>query len=187
MGYPVILAYGLKDSHYVKEGELVAYTPEQAEAKRFRPPNAIAWSNNPIGWIYPPVAVVLESRRASLWEAAKARRSELENEPFEYDGKLFDADTVSQQRIASAVLLATLASSSSFAIEWTLANNTTAELGAGDLIGLGVTLGQRTANVFRVAAQVRQLIDNAETLTELESVAAHSFFVGDAKVTADSA
>jgi hypothetical protein len=175
-GLPLLEAEGNPATHYVTAGALAPYTPAQAESKSARPPHAVAWSNEILGWTYPDLAESIAIGKASLWAQVKARRTELENSPFECDGKYFDADVLSQQRISSAVLLSTLAAGS-FSIEWTLADNTTATLSGAELIALGVTLGQRTAQIFSAAAEVRQLIEQAATLSELESISAHTFFV----------
>lgn len=176
-GGSLIEAEGSPNSHYIQNGELVAYTEEQIALKANRPSDAIGWSNAPIGWVYPDASVVLENKRAILWEQTKLRRSALETATFAHDGHTYDADTLSQQRIASAVLLATIAPET-FAVDWTLSDNTTTHLNASDLVSLGVALGVRTSQIFNQAAAIRARIEAATTLSDLESIAQDEFFVG---------
>lgn len=49
-GECVIAAAGAPDAHYVANGQLVAYTPEQQSSKKARPGHAARWCNATMAW-----------------------------------------------------------------------------------------------------------------------------------------
>lgn len=112
----------------------------------------------------------LENEKLLHWENIKKLRSLSEVQPLLFDGNLYDADFVSQQRISGAVQLATLAPAE-WTIDWTLANNSTLTLTKVQVISLGIALAQRTNDIYAYSRVIRESIDAAESIEDLNEIA----------------
>lgn len=83
-------------THYVVDGGLVAYTPQQAAAKAQRPGPWAVWSNATFSWSDPrPLADVKAARR----EQINAWRDAADSGTFSFAGHVFEADAMSLARI----------------------------------------------------------------------------------------
>lgn len=111
----------------------------------------------------------IDALRAARWEGIKSDRARAEAAPLEFDGHVFDADAASQAKIAGAVQMASLAGGS-FAIDWTLADNTTVTLSAASMVGLGIALGTRSAQVYAIARGLRTQVEAATTREQLDAI-----------------
>lgn len=112
----------------------------------------------------------LPELQAAAWERIKAARAAAEYGGFEWEGLHFDSDEVSQRRITGAVQLATM--NPAFSIDWTLADNSSAKLDAGQMQSVGVALGLHVNAQHTRARELRALIfDPGITLEELVGVA----------------
>lgn len=49
-GLSLMKGFGAYETHYVSEGQIVAYTPEQVSAKASRPSSFHRWSNKTLSW-----------------------------------------------------------------------------------------------------------------------------------------
>lgn len=107
--------------------------------------------------------------KADKWSAIKAKRSEVEFGGFTWDGSVFDSDPLSQSRIQGAAQLATI-NPTTFTIDWTLADNSVRSLSASQMVEVGETLGIHVATQHTVARGLRQQIDAASTVTEVEAI-----------------
>lgn len=116
-------------------------------------------------WVDPRT---LEEHKTAQWALIKAARDEAEFGGFTWDGSVFDSDPVSQARIQGAVLLAT--SNPDFVVEWTLADNTVRRLAANDLSALSQALGEHVTLQHSRARDARALLDQATTLSEVQSI-----------------
>lgn len=110
----------------------------------------------------------LDQIKIQQWDQIKASRTEAEYAGFTWDGSVFDSDVVSQGRITGAVTLATL--SSTFSIDWTLADNTVRSLNQSEMIQVGAALGMHVQLQFAKGQELRSQIDSATTKDQVESI-----------------
>lgn len=110
----------------------------------------------------------LADLKAAQWTAIKQARSAAEYAGFTWDGSTFDSDALSQNRITGAVTLAQM--SSSFTIDWILADNTVRTLNQISMLQVGATLGQHVGAVFTNGVLRRAAIDAAVSVEEVEAV-----------------
>ena len=111
-------------------------------------------------WIDPRT---LDEIKAQKWAEIKSERDQLEFGGFEFESNVYDSDQVSQGRIMGAA-------SAGVDQVWTLANNTTVELTALQLQQLYAALQAHIAGVHERGRIARQLIYEAETKEQVESV-----------------
>lgn len=105
----------------------------------------------------------LAEMKEHAWERLKQQRDALEFGGFEFDGNIYDSDQVSQGRILGAA-------SAGIDQTWTLADNTTVNLTASQLQQLYAALQVHIASVHERGRIARQLIFNAETKEQIESI-----------------
>lgn len=141
-------------------GSVVQAIPAQPSAS-----HVWSWQNKQ--WDYD-----LTEGRAQAWSRIKSVRESVEFGPFAWSGQTFDGDSESQRRIQGAAQLATMAQATGqpFSIDWTLADNTQVTLTAGEMIGVGVALGQHVNGAHGIARTLRTQIDAATTPEELEAI-----------------
>lgn len=111
-------------------------------------------------WIDPRT---LDEIKAQEWAEIKAMRDSLEFGGFEFEGNIYDSNQVSQGRIMGAA-------AAGLDQVWTLADNTTVELSAPQLQQLYAALQAHIASVHERGRIARQLIFEAETKEQVESV-----------------
>ena len=111
-------------------------------------------------WIDPRT---LDEIKAQKWSKIKSQRNQLEIGGFEFEGNGYDSDQVSQGRILGAA-------AAGVDQIWTLANNTTVELTAQQLKELYAALQAHIAGVHERGRIARQLIFDAETKEQIESI-----------------
>lgn len=168
VGFDAAAAHSVLDGYYA-DGEFVAYTLPQQEAKRQRARAWQQWRNDPPGW---RDTRALEQIKADRWGEIKAARDAHEFGGFEWDGSTFDSDRESQARIMGAVQMAVLAMSAAqpFEIAWTLADNAVRTLAGADMIAVGLELGAHVAAAHAIGRTLRAAIEEAETAAEVEAV-----------------
>lgn len=105
----------------------------------------------------------LDEIKAQKWDEIKSQRDQLEFGGFEFDGNIYDSDQVSQGRIMGAAV-------AGIDQTWTLANNATVELTAQQLKELYAALQEHIAGVHERGRIARQLIFDAETKEQIESI-----------------
>lgn len=105
----------------------------------------------------------LDEIKAQKWAEIKSQRDQVEFGGFEFDGNIYDSDQVSQGRIMGAA-------AAGIDQTWTLADNTTVELSASQLQQLYAALQAHIASVHERGRIARQLIFDAETKEQVESV-----------------
>lgn len=151
-------------THYLKDGELIAYTAEETE-RLLHPVPGHVWEPG-TGWVD---GRTLEEARAECWARIKAGREAAEFGGFEWAGGRFDSDLTSQMQIIGATQLATIVGEG-FSITWTRADNSTVDLTAEEAKALGVALGMHVNSVHAKGRMLRDLADEAETISELDSI-----------------
>lgn len=105
----------------------------------------------------------LDEIKAQKWAEIKSERDILEFGGFEFDGGIYDSDQVSQGRITGAA-------SAGIDQVWTLADNSTVNLTASQLQQLYAALQAHIANTHERGRIARQLIYEAETREQVDSV-----------------
>ena len=105
----------------------------------------------------------LDEIKAQKWSELKLQRNQLEFGGFAFEGNMYDSDQVSQGRIMGAAV-------AGIDQTWTLANNTTVELTAQQLKELYAALQAHIAGVHERGRIARQLIFDAETKEQIESI-----------------
>ena len=105
----------------------------------------------------------LDEIKAQKWAEIKSQRDRLEFGGFEFDGRNYDSDQVSQGRIMGAAL-------AGINQVWTLADNTTVELSALQLQQLYAALQAHVASVHERGRIARLAIESAETIEEVDAV-----------------
>lgn len=105
----------------------------------------------------------LDEIKTQRWAEIKSQRDRLEFGGFEFEGKIYDSDQVSQGRImgAAAAVVDQI---------WTLANNSTVELSASQLQQLYVALQVHVASVHERGRIARVAIETASTKEEVERI-----------------
>lgn len=115
----------------------------------------------------------LSDLKAEKWESVKAQRDAQEFGSFTWSGHTFDGDEAAQRRINLAVMgaqAAIIASDVGWSVDWTLADNTSVNLSASDMIDVANALGANIAQAHTVARAKRQLIEQAANIEELDLI-----------------
>jgi hypothetical protein len=110
----------------------------------------------------------LADLKSAQWVTIKRARSAAEYAGFTWDGSTFDSDAISQNRITGAVTLAQM--SSTFSIDWVLADNTVRTLNQSDMLAVGAALGAHVAAIFAKGVLLREQIEAATTAEEVAGV-----------------
>ena len=110
----------------------------------------------------------LQDLKDAKWATIKQARSASEYAGFTSDGSTFDSDAISQNRITGAVTLAQM--SSTFSIDWVLADNTVRTLNQSDMLAVGAALGAHVAAIFAKGVLLREQIEAATTAEEVAGV-----------------
>lgn len=152
-------------THYLKDGELIAYTAEET-AQLLHPIPGHVWEPG-TGWVD---GRTVEEVRAECWTRIKADREAAEFGGFEWNGMRFDSDMTSQMRIIGATQLASIIGEN-FSITWTLADNTTVELNGEQMGQIGAALGLHVNGVHTKGRILRDQIDTASNVEDLRNIA----------------
>jgi len=151
-----------------ESGQVVAWQPPAPPATAM-----LTWVWDEASERWQPVPT-LASHQAAAWARIKAARADAETAPITVGLYTFDADGSSQQRIAGAVQMASLAvaagQGADFSISWTLADNTTANLSASEIIDVGLSLGQQISAAHARSRVLRAQIDAATSADELNLI-----------------
>jgi hypothetical protein len=111
-------------------------------------------------WVDPRT---LDEIKAQKWIEIKSDRDRLEFGGFEFEGNIYDSDQVSQGRILGAA-------SAGLDQVWTLADNTTVNLTADQLVQLYQVLQVHIAAAHERGRVARQAIMTAITKEDIEAV-----------------
>lgn len=145
--------------HYVDGDSLVAFPPRPAH-------HAWDWAGK--CWV-----ANLAEARASKWEQIKQARESAEFGGFSCDGRAYDSDLASVQRIGGAVSMAMIAAGDGepFSIDWTLADNAVVSLTGEEMISVGMALGAHVSDVHARARSLRAQIEGAATIEQVNAIA----------------
>jgi len=100
-------------------------------------------------------------------------RERREQGGFLFAGKIFDSDKGSVQRLNIAAQNALVAKVAGvpYGINWTLADNAKDTLDADGMLGVAKALAEHCSAVHAIAQQLKQAIEDADTVEELDSLA----------------
>lgn len=130
-----------------------------------KPSNWVIWNWETHSWVDPrPLTEV----KAAKWLFIRDQRNQVEYGGLLWDGKTFDSDPTSQQRIMGAVQLAAL--NPDLIVDWTLKDNSVIELSSSDLQNLGIALAEHVNQVHKHARELRSQIDSASTNAEVDAI-----------------
>lgn len=114
----------------------------------------------------------LDGLRARRWDDVKARRDQAEWAGCATPLGRVDTDPDSQRKAGGAVQMAMIAQAAgtTFALDWTMQDNSTVTHDAPAMIAMGVAIGQHVAACHEAALAKRGAIDAAATADEIASV-----------------
>lgn len=141
-------------------------SPEWGGAGPPKPSARHRWNPVALEWHLPVSA--MRSVKDAQWDAVKKSRSIAESAGFDWGGGRFQSGAVSQQRINSKALLATL--DAGFSEEWILSDNTVMTLSASDMVSVGLALGTHMAIQFKKSQVLRAEIEAATTIDDVLAV-----------------
>jgi hypothetical protein len=175
-GQVAVPGTGRRSTHWVNEdSELVPYTEEQREAKSAFVLGCV-WSNVTMSWEPLDGFDPLQIARENKWKQIKRARQAAIDAPLDTPYGVFDSDEKARMNITnSAQLMQTMANAlqpggAVPTIDYTLYDNSEAELTAGQMVEVGLLLGQKVQQAFATGRALRIQIDEATTLAEVASV-----------------
>lgn len=115
------------------------------------------------------VADVMDPIRAALWEKTKVQRDAVIDGGAPTAFGVVDSDLMSRTNIAGAATAALIAKGAGqpFAVTWTMADNSEADLDADDIIAMGLAVVSHVNAAHVRARALRQEIEEAGTVAEL--------------------
>jgi hypothetical protein len=106
----------------------------------------------------------LDNARDRAWDKFKRIRDAKEAEPFEHNGRVYDANKISVTGAALAAFMA-VSAQAPYSINFTLADNSVVVLDGPEMMAVGIALLQHIDNAHQLGRQVRELIYAPETDT----------------------
>lgn len=122
---------------------------------------------------YTPPGPTLDELKAARWEEIKLARTGAEYGGFTVPSiGTFQSDPDSQRLITGSVVVAQLAAAQGapFSVTWTLADNSTAELGAQGMIAVGLALAAHVEACHVAGRTARAALEAATTPEEVAAV-----------------
>ena len=111
----------------------------------------------------------LESIKEHKILTLKIQRDNLEVEPIEYDGHLYDYDSKARDRISAAIIALELQGEGA-TIEWTTADNDDAVVTAQDLRMIIASVAARSNKLHTAYRAAKAQVEAASTAEEVEAV-----------------
>lgn len=115
---------------------------------------------------------LLDELKETKWAEIKAKRTEAEMGPFTYNNMVFDGDENAQRRLTNLISVSksALASGQDFVFNFTLYDNTSAELHPTDFVAIEMAKVMAVNVVFEKARLLRVDIDAAVDKAALEQI-----------------
>lgn len=111
----------------------------------------------------------LDELKEAKWEQIKAVRNKAEQAGCPYMGSILDSDSLSVQRINTAVQAAQVVGES-FAVDWTMKDNTVIHMTYPDVLGMPAALAIFSNLLHVKAREKREQINAAETIEEVNAI-----------------
>ena len=124
------------------------------------------------GDYYEVVAIplpTLEEVKAQKWGKIKQERDKTEQSGCPYMGGMLDSDSLSVQRINTAVQAAQVIGES-FEVDWTMQDNTVIHMTYADVLGMPAALAVFSNELHMKARALREQINAAETAEDVAVV-----------------
>lgn len=155
------------NTHYILNGKPKKYSDTEMSLKSARPARGMVWSNKTMSW--EDTRSLLEAKD-DKWRAIKLLRDEAEFADFTYNGMTFDGDADAQRRLAGYISVSkgAIATGNSFEAYFTLANNQTVLLTAGDFVEIELAKIQAVAVAFSHAIGLRTQIEETTSIDQLD-------------------
>lgn len=114
----------------------------------------------------------LDEIKANKWTEIKKIRSEKEFSSFWFNQMEFDGDVNAQRRLNGYISISksAIAVGLPFEAEFTLKNNQVVTLTAQNFVDIEMAKIQQVAAVFAHAIELRQRIDDAKTVAQIEGI-----------------
>lgn len=142
------------------------------------PPAAATWCNRNGAYMEPVeggyrIAGIpeptLDEVKAQKWEKIKQERDKTEQSGCPYMGGMLDSDSLSVQRINTAVQAAQVIGES-FEVDWTMQDNTVIHMTYADVLGMPAALAVFSNELHMKARALREQINAAETAEDVAVV-----------------
>lgn len=111
----------------------------------------------------------LEEVRQAKWEQIKAVRNKAEQSGCPYMGSVLDSDSLSVQRINTAVQAAQVIGEA-FVVDWTMQDNTVVHMTYADVLGMPTALAVFSNELHMKARELREQINAAESIEEVNAI-----------------
>lgn len=111
----------------------------------------------------------LDEIKTLKWNEIKSARDKAEQAGCPYMGSVLDSDSLSVQRINTAVQAAQVVGES-FAVDWTMQDNTVIHMTYADVLGMPAALAVFSNDLHQKARGLREQINEAETVEEVEAI-----------------
>ena len=119
--------------------------------------------------INPPYVPTIEEVRQAKWSEIKAYRDAAEQSGCPYMGSVLDSDSLSVQRINTAVQAAQVIGEA-FEVSWTMQDNTVIHMTYADVLGMPTALAVFSNQLHIKARELREQINAAQTIEEVKAV-----------------
>ncbi len=116
----------------------------------------------------PPEPTIEEAKQAKWNEIKKCRDAE-EQSGCPYMGSILDSDSLSVQRINTAVQAAQ-AIGETFEIDWTMQNNSIIHMTYSDILNMPAALAMFSNELHTKARKLREKINAAESIEEVNTI-----------------
>ena len=142
------------------------------------PPEAAIWCNNNNAYIkevdggYQIIGIpepTLDEIKAKKWEEIKAERDKAEQSGCPYMGSVLDSDSLSVQRINTAVQAAQVVGDK-FEVDWTMQDNSVVHMTYVDVLGMPAALAIFSNQLHVKARLLREQINSAESVEEVNAI-----------------
>ena len=111
----------------------------------------------------------LQELKDQKWADIKAEREQANAAGFTWSGHIFDSDPAAVTKISGAVQMASILGSA-YSVDWTLADNSTITLNAGEMVQVGLALGMHINSNHEHARNLRATIEAATTKAAVEAI-----------------
>ena len=158
-------------------GDLLAVELSNEEQELYQTNEYVRNIENGKPTLRPPYVPSIDELAESTWATAKTARDAAEQAGCPYLGKVLDSDSISVQRINTAVQAAQVATAQKqeFAVDWTMQDNSVLTMSIQDVLGMPVALAAYSNQLHEKARQCRENIDRivsdykAGTISEAEA------------------
>lgn len=111
----------------------------------------------------------LEEAREEKWEEIKAARDKAEQSGCPYMDSVLDSDSLSVQRINTAVQAAQVIGEA-FEVDWTMQDNTVIHMTYADVLGMPAALAVFSNELHMKARKLREQINAANRVEEVNAI-----------------